>query len=79
MYQPGSDALTGCPDNAPDDDGEELMEPVDGFRADCPDNAPDDDGEEFVDPVDGFTASALADFHRERLRRGFLLGNCGSR
>ena len=36
MYQPGSDALTGCPDNAPDDDGEELMEPVDGFRADCP-------------------------------------------
>ena len=36
MYQPGSDALTDCPDNAPDDDGEELMEPVDGFRADCP-------------------------------------------
>ena len=36
MYQPGSDALTGCPDNAPDDDGEEIMESVDGFRIDCP-------------------------------------------
>ena len=56
MYQPGSDALTGCPDNAPDDDGEEIMESVDGFRVDCPDNAPDDDGEEIMEPVDGFRA-----------------------
>ena len=41
-----------CPDNAPDDDGEDLMDPVDGFRSVCPDDA----GEDLINPVEWFSS-----------------------